>query len=168
MLEPSVTTIIIFPLYGDCRILWNVGTITTSLHGATSCSLRPKEVSTKSAIGHCPEPLLSNFHPRNIQCPEPLLSITILVTCSVILLNIVGRVPCSFVIRRWKFKCRSARRLFWCFCAFPQSLQADADTLPQTSQQSLPFTYFTIHYSSVIPNLTLHSLSYWQRLFKQS
>lgn len=116
----------------------------------------------------CPEPLLSKFHPRNIHCPEPLLSITILVTCSVILLNIVGRVPCSFVIGRWKFKCRSARPLFWCFCAFPQSLQADADTPPQTWQQSLPFTYFTIHYSSVILNLTLHSLSYWQRLVKQS
>jgi hypothetical protein len=46
------------------------------------------------------------------------------------------------------------------FCAFPQSLQADADTIPQTAQQSLPFTYFKIHYSPVIPNLTLDSLSY--------
>jgi len=46
------------------------------------------------------------------------------------------------------------------FYAFPQSLQADADTIPQTVQQSLPFIYFKIHYSSFIPNLTLRSLSY--------
>ena len=61
----------------------------------------------------------------------------------------------------------STRIILMFFCAFPHSLQADADTIPQTSQQSLPFTYFTIHYSSVIPNLTLNRLSYLQRFVKQ-
>jgi hypothetical protein len=43
------------------------------------------------------------------------------------------------------------------FYVFPQSPQADADTIPQTAQQSLPFTYFKIYYSSVIPNFSLHN-----------
>jgi hypothetical protein len=49
---------------------------------------------------------------------------------------------------------------------FPQSLQENACIVPETRPQPLPSTSFPILHSYIALSLTLHSLSYWDCVFK--
>jgi hypothetical protein len=68
-------------------------------------------------------------------------------------------------MQRLQLQARRLTLLFRDFGGFSRSLQTNARILPQIRSQTLPSTYFPIHYSLIILSLDIiisYSLSYWQ------